>query len=48
MLKGGNVHYEMSGRAAGVSYGGVAAIHEMLRRLGLAELINGTVKLLKA
>jgi len=47
MLKGGNVHYEMSGRQQGVSYGGVAAIHEMVKRLGLPELINGTVKLLK-
>jgi hypothetical protein len=48
MLKGGNVHYEMSGRSAGVSFGGVAAIHEMVLRLGLPELINGTVKLLQA
>jgi hypothetical protein len=48
MLKGGNIHYEMSGRAAGVGSGGVAAIHEMVLRLGLPELINGTVKLLKA
>lgn len=48
MLKGGNVRYEMSGRQAGVVCGGVAAIHEMVRRLGLAELLNRRLHLLKA
>ena len=48
MLKGGNVHYEMSGRQAAVGCGGVAAIHEMVRRLGLPELINRRLHLLKA
>jgi len=48
VLRGGAVRYEMSGRQAGVGCGGVAAIHEMVKRLGLAEAINATVKLLKA
>ena len=48
MLKGGNLQYEMSGRQAGVVCGGVAAIHEMVRRLGLAELLNRRIHLLKA
>jgi len=48
VLRGANVQYEMAGRQSGVSYGGVAAIHEMVRRLGLPEAINGTVKLLRA
>lgn len=48
MLRGGNVQYEMSGREAGVACGGVAAIHEMLRRLGLPELLNERLHLLKA
>jgi len=48
VLRGANVQYEMGGRQAGAAYGGVAAIHEMVRRLGLPGVINGTVKLLKA
>ncbi len=47
MLKGGNVQYEMSGRQAGVAYGGVAAIHEMVKRLGLPETINQRLPILK-
>jgi len=48
VLRGGNVRYELAGRQLGARHGGVAAIHEMVRRLGLPALLNGTVKLLKA
>jgi len=47
MLQGGNVHYEVAGRQEGQGYGGLAAIHEMVKRLGLAELMNERLKLLK-
>ena len=47
MLKGGNVHYEMDGRQEGQGYGGLAAIHEMVKRLRLPDLINERLKLLK-
>jgi hypothetical protein len=48
MFKGGNRHYEMSGRQAAVGYGGVAAIHAMVQRLGLADVLNQRLHLLKA
>lgn len=48
MLRGGNVRYEMAGRQSGVGCGGVAAIHEMVRRLGLAAALNRQIHLLKA
>lgn len=47
MLKGGAIHYEMSGRARGIGCGGIGAIHQMVKRLGLPERINQTIKLLK-
>ena len=39
MLKGGNVHYEMSGRARALGCGGIGAIHTMARKLGLPEAL---------
>jgi len=47
MLKGGNVHYEMSGRATGVACGGIGAIHTMVRKLGLPGAIDKSVKVFK-
>jgi hypothetical protein len=37
----------MAERNRGVNYGGIGAIHLMGQRLGLAEEIDGRVKLLK-
>ena len=47
VLAGGNVHYEVSGRARGMNFGGVGAIHAMVRQLGLTEMLNRRVRLLK-
>jgi hypothetical protein len=47
MLSASNIHFEMAQRERAVNYGGIGAIHLMGQRLGLAEEIDGRVKLLK-
>ncbi|MBV8330044.1 MAG: IS1380 family transposase, partial [Verrucomicrobia bacterium] len=47
MLSASNIYFEMAERDRGVNYGGIGAIHLMGQRLGLAEEIDGRVKLLK-
>src|SRR6516165_9864556 len=47
MLSASNVHFEMAERDRGINYGGIGAIHLMGQRLGLAEEIDGRVRLLK-
>jgi hypothetical protein len=47
MLSASNIHFEMAERGQAVNYGGIGAIHLMGQRLGLAEEIDGRLKLLK-
>ena len=47
MMRGRNIHYELSGRIAGTSYGGMGAMHTMVQGLGLVEEINHHLELLK-
>ena len=47
MMRGSNIHYELSGRIAGTSYGGMGAMHTMVQSLGLVEEINDHLELLK-
>lgn len=47
ILQGGNVHYEMSGRASGIACGGIGAIHTMNRNLGFHNAIDNALELLK-
>ena len=47
MLRGSNVHYEMSGKTRATGYGGMGAVHLMVQRLGLVEEIDQNLKLLK-
>lgn len=42
-----NIHYEMAERARGICYGGLGAIQQMVRHLGLAEAIDRRLHLLK-
>lgn len=48
MMKQENIVYEMGDRVKAAGYGGIGAIHKMVGKLGLAEAINGRVKVLKA
>jgi len=47
MFQASNVVYEMSERVRAIGYGGVGAIHTLVRRLKLDRSINERVKLLK-
>lgn len=47
MLSATNIHYEMSEKIDGLSYGGIGAIHQMVGRLGLPREINESLPLLK-
>jgi hypothetical protein len=47
MLQASNIHYEAAGRAKGLSSGGIGAIHQLSRQVGLIEGIDDNLKLLK-
>ena len=47
VLSGGNYHYEMAGRTRAFPFGGIGAMHQLVRKLGLDRAINRRVRLLK-
>ena len=47
MMRGANIHYELSGKTRATAYGGLGAIHTMVQRLGLVEQIDEHLHLLK-
>ena len=47
MLHPGNIQYEISDRTQGMLYGGIGAVHLLVRRLGLDEAINRHLDLFK-
>lgn len=47
MFTASNIHYEIAERSRGISYGGIGAMHLLVRQLGLAEAIDKDLKLLK-
>jgi len=47
MLRGGNIHYEMSEKVSAMAYGGIGAIHEMVQKIGLPEEIDRNLHLLR-
>jgi Transposase DDE domain group 1 len=47
MLRGGNIQYEIAGKANGIAHGGMGAVQRVVRRIGLAEAIDGNVSVLK-
>jgi len=47
MMRGSNIHYELSGRTRATGYGGLGAVHLMVQRLGLVEEIDQNLELLK-
>jgi hypothetical protein len=42
-----NIHYEIADRTAGLVYGGLGAIHTLVRRLGLIDALDARLHLLK-
>lgn len=47
MLRGSNLHYELSDKTSAHSYGGLGAMHAMVQRLGLVQEIDAHLELLK-
>jgi hypothetical protein len=47
MLNPGKVSYEIGGNVEATCFGGVAAVHRLVARLGLAEAIDADLELLK-
>jgi Transposase DDE domain group 1 len=46
MLTARNIHYEVAGRCRGISSGGIGAIHQLARRLGLIDALDRRLHLL--
>jgi hypothetical protein len=47
MLSSGKVHYEIGSNTNAMSFGGIAAVHRLVTKLGLVRQIDEGVKLLK-
>lgn len=47
VISASNLHYEIADRTRAISAGGIGAIHQMVKRLELDQLINQRLKLLK-
>src|SRR5512144_1261603 len=47
MLTAGPVHYEVGGKVDATSFGGIAAVHRLVTRLGLPAAIDADLELLK-
>ena len=47
MMTTGPVHYEVGGNVEATSFGGIAAVHRLVTRLGLGEAIDADLELLK-
>ena len=47
VISASNIHYEIADRTQGISAGGIGLIHQMVKRLGLEEAINGHLNVLK-
>jgi hypothetical protein len=47
MFSGGKVHYEVGAYTDAMSYGGIAAVHQLVTKLGLPKTIDASLSLLK-
>lgn len=47
MLAASNIHYQIADRTRGTAYGGIGAIHLLVRQTGLAKAIDEKLQLLK-
>jgi len=47
IMTGQNIHYEMGDKTRAMSYGGIGAIHKMVKQIGLDQEINDRLELLK-
>jgi Transposase DDE domain group 1 len=47
MFTSGKITYEVGGHVEATAYGGIAAMHRLVTKLGLVEAVNDTLRLLK-
>ena len=47
IMKGSNIHYEMSEKVQAINCGGIGVFHQMVKKIGLVKEINAKLKLLK-
>jgi hypothetical protein len=47
MFAGSNIHYEMAGKTQAMGCGGIGAIHLLCQKIGLVDLLNQKVNVLK-
>lgn len=48
MLAATNIHYELAERSRAITAGGIGAIHQLVRKVGLVDEVDARVELLKA
>ncbi len=46
-MSSGKIHYEIGANIDAMSYGGIAAVHRLVGKLGLPQAIDERIKLLK-
>lgn len=47
IMKGSNIHYEMSEKSQAINCGGIGVFHQMVKKIGLVKEIDSKLKLLK-
>jgi len=47
IMQAGNIHHELAGRSQGTCFGGIGAVHLLVKELGLSEAIDERLQLLK-
>ena len=47
MMSSGKIHYEVGANVDAMSYGGIGAVHRLVHKLGLPQLIDERIELLK-
>jgi hypothetical protein len=47
MIRAQSIHYEVAGRTIGTAYGGIGLVHQLVRRLKLAEEIDARLHLFR-
>jgi DDE family transposase len=47
IMQAGNIHYELAGGSQGTCFGGIGAVHLLVKELGLSEAIDERLQLLK-
>jgi len=47
MMRSGKIHYEIGADVDAMNYGGIGAVHRLVSKLGLPELIDKRIELLK-